>query len=31
MAHAGWDVATRGALVANRVLDLVLEALDGKV
>lgn len=27
MAHAGWDVATRGAEVANRVADLVREAL----
>jgi 3-deoxy-D-manno-octulosonic-acid transferase len=27
MAHAGWDVATRGAEVANRVVDLILEAL----
>ncbi len=29
MAHAGWDVATRGAAVANRVGDLLREALDG--
>ena len=28
MAHAGWDVATKGAEVANRVTDLVLEALE---
>jgi 3-deoxy-D-manno-octulosonic-acid transferase len=27
MAHAGWDVATRGAEVAGRVADLVLEAV----
>ncbi len=30
MAHAGWDVATRGAAVANRVSDLVREALDSR-
>jgi 3-deoxy-D-manno-octulosonic-acid transferase len=27
MAHAGWDVATKGAEVANRVIDLICEAL----
>lgn len=27
MAHAGWDVATKGAEVANRVADLIREAL----
>jgi 3-deoxy-D-manno-octulosonic-acid transferase len=27
MAHAGWDVATKGAEVANRVADLILAAL----
>ena len=27
MAHAGWDVATRGAEVSNRVADLIHEAL----
>lgn len=27
MAHAGWDVATKGSEVANRVTDLVREAL----
>jgi 3-deoxy-D-manno-octulosonic-acid transferase len=27
MAHAGWDVATQGAEVANRVADLVREQL----
>ena len=28
MAHAGWDVATRGAEVANRVADLLQEAVS---
>ncbi len=28
MAHAGWDVATKGAEVANRVIDLIREALE---
>ncbi len=27
MAHAGWDVATKGAAVSNRVIDLLQEAL----
>ena len=27
MAHAGWDVATQGTEVANRVADLIREAL----
>ena len=27
MAHAGWDVATKGAEVANRIIDLILAAL----
>ncbi|MBP1805279.1 3-deoxy-D-manno-octulosonic acid transferase [Rubellimicrobium aerolatum] len=27
MAHAGWDVATQGAEVANRVADLIRETL----
>jgi 3-deoxy-D-manno-octulosonic-acid transferase len=27
MAHAGWDVATKGAEVANRVTDLILAAV----
>jgi 3-deoxy-D-manno-octulosonic-acid transferase len=28
MAHAGWDVATRGAEVSNRLADLIHEALS---
>jgi 3-deoxy-D-manno-octulosonic-acid transferase len=27
MAHAGWDVATRGAEVSNRIADLIHEAV----
>lgn len=28
MAHAGWDVATQGAVVMDRLVDAVLSALD---
>ena len=28
MAHAGWDVATRGAEVTNRIVDLIHEAVS---
>lgn len=28
MAHAAWDVASEGAAVTDRILDLVLETLD---
>ena len=28
MAHAGWDVATRGAEVSNRIADLIHEAVS---
>lgn len=30
MAHAGWDVATKGAEVASRAFDLLRRAMDGE-
>jgi 3-deoxy-D-manno-octulosonic-acid transferase len=28
MAHAAWDVASRGAEVMDRVVDMILDRLD---